>query len=108
MYQGLGADEEIRQHGFLLRLGRTVLAEQIAGEVEGPAAGLLVQTVGDHAVALTLAPGLQTELEPLGDALGAGGRFATDDGHLVLTRQRVQAFLAGQAESSNPTKKGAA
>src|SRR5271169_6481113 len=27
MYQGLGADEEIRQHGFLLRLGRTVLAE---------------------------------------------------------------------------------
>src|ERR1039457_2117415 len=51
---------------------RLVLAKRIAGEVEYPAAGLLVQAVGNNAVALALAPSLQTGLEPLSDALRAG------------------------------------
>src|ERR1039458_10763119 len=56
------------------RLARlAVLAEQVAGEVEYPAAGLFVEAVGDHAVAPALAPRLQTELEPFGNALRAGG-----------------------------------
>src|ERR1035437_3822642 len=51
---------------------RPVLAKRVAGEVEYPAAGLLVEAVGNDAIAFALAPGLQTELEPLSDALRAG------------------------------------
>src|ERR1035438_7842565 len=51
---------------------RLVLAKRVASEVEYPAAGLLVEAVGNNAVALALAPGLQTELEPLSNALRAG------------------------------------
>src|ERR1017187_6136623 len=55
------------------RLARLpVLTEQVADQVEDPAVGLLVEAVGDHAIALAFTPGLQTELEPLCDALRAG------------------------------------
>jgi hypothetical protein len=39
---------------------RLVLAKRVAGEVEYPAAGLLVEAVGDDTFALALLPGLQT------------------------------------------------
>src|ERR1035438_244873 len=56
------------------RLARLpVLTEQVADQVEDPAVGLLVEAVGDHAIALAFTPGLQTELEPLYVTLRAAG-----------------------------------
>ena len=39
---------------------RAVLAEEVAGEVEGAAARFLFEAAGDDAVALAVAPGLET------------------------------------------------
>ena len=50
-----------------------VLSEQIAGEVKRRLPARLSRQC-DHAVALALPPGYQTEPEPLGDALGWPGR----------------------------------
>jgi hypothetical protein len=50
-----------------------ILLKQLARKVEDAAAALLIQAVSDHAVAFALAPGLETEFQPLSDTLGACG-----------------------------------